>query len=159
MPVLLSVPEFAHYIGKSERWVRDACEDGVIVACQIVGRNWVIAQDTLFRPRAISGIDGMLLDYGLPEERIIGKTYVVPAPEYKGTNPGNKHGNPKRKIVVKSWPRIREKLGVGREKIYKLTGVTPETQKKLEKFEPVTSAIAWKIAYNLDMDIEDVLRT
>lgn len=158
MPPLLTVRQFAHFIGKSERWVRQACQDEVILACQKVGHNWVIAQDTLFRPRALRGMSGELLDVGLPDDKIIGKQYVVPAPEYKETHGGNPNGNPKRKVQLLGWPRIKKELGIGRDKIYAKTGVHPETQKKLERYEPVTSEVAWKLAYNLGRDVEDLLR-
>lgn len=159
MPKLHTVPSFAHYIGKSERWVRQACEDDVILAKQKVGSWWVIAEDTLFRPRALRGMSGELLDIGLPDEKIIGKTYVVPAPEYKGIR-GNPEGNnhPKDKVILQGWPRIKRGMGVGREKIYKKTGVHPETQKKLERYEPVTSAVVWKLVYSLGIEVEDLLR-
>lgn len=158
-PRLLNVPQFAHKIGKSQRWVRDACEDGVIVACQKVGYIWVIAEDTLFRPRGMRGIDGELLDLGLPDDRIIGVTYIVPPPpEYKEKKEGNPNGNPQRKVLLAGWPRIKKELGIGREKIYKKTGVHPETQKKMENHVPVTSEVAWKLAYSLDREIEDLLR-
>jgi hypothetical protein len=158
MPPLMLVSEFAHHIGKSRRWVRAACEDGVITACQKVGDYlWVIAEDTLFKPRALKGISNELIDVGLPQERVIGVTYVVPPPEYVEKT-GNPNGNPQRKVTLNGWPRIRKELGMGRDRIYDKTGVHPETQKKMERFEPVTSAVAWKLAYSLDKEIEDLLR-
>lgn len=158
MPFLHTTRSFAAYIGKSERWVRAACQDGVIMACQQIGGSWwIIAEDTLLRPRALKGMDGELLDLGLPKEKIIGYTYVVKPPEYK-KKVGNPEGNPQRKVAVKAWPRIKKELGVGRDKIYLLTGVTPVTQAKMERYEPVTSAVVWKLAYSLDKEVEDLLR-
>lgn len=157
-PALHTTRSFAAYIGKSERWVRSACQDGVIMACQQIGGSWwIIAEDTLLRPRALKGMDGELLDLGLPKEKIIGHTYVVKPPEYK-KKVGNPEGNPQRKVTVKGWPRIKRELGVGRDKIYHMTGVHPFTQKKMENYEPVISDVVWKLAHVLDMEVEDLLR-
>ena len=158
MPRLLTVPQYAHYLGKSARWVRNACEDGVILACQKVGSQWAIAEDTLLRPRYLKGMSGELLDLGLPPEKIVGKLYVVPKPTYKDKHRGNPKGNPRKKVILQGWPRIKEELGVGREKIYHKTGVHPETQKKLENFQPVTAEVAWRLAYSLHIDVEELLR-
>lgn len=158
LPKLLNVSEFSHFIGKSKRWVRAACEDGVILACQKVAGMWVIAEDTLLAPRGFRGMDGEILDLGLPPERIIGTTYVMPPPPKPKKPRGNKRGNPKRKVVLVGWPRIKEELGVGRDKIYHMTGVHPATQKKLENYEPVIPEVAWRLAYSLGREVEDFLR-
>jgi hypothetical protein len=157
LPKLLTAKQFASHIGKSPRWVRQACEEGRLLACQMVGHTWVIAENTLISPRYLKGFPGELLDVGLPKERLIGKTIVVPPPEYKKQK-GNKLGNPKKKIALPGYIRIKEELGMGRDRIYIKTGVHPETQKKLENGETVTAKTALKLAYALDKEVEDFLR-
>jgi hypothetical protein len=157
-PTLFTTKEFAHHIGKREEWVRRACRDGVIRACQKVGGNWVIAEDTLLAPRALKGMPGDLIDFDLPVERIIGRTYVVAPPEYKGKGKSNPHGNKRRKITLLGWPRIRDETGLSKNKIYEKTGVHHFTQKKLDNLEPVVSEVAWRLAYYFDVEIEDLLR-
>src|SRR5215213_4664530 len=89
-PRLLTVRQFGHKIGKGEHTIRDWCSKGLILAAQKVGYQWVIAEDTLIRPRFFPDMPGTWID-NLPDEMLaIKNPYPVPKPEYIRENKGNK---------------------------------------------------------------------
>jgi hypothetical protein len=150
--------EFARKISKPVEWVRVACEEGRILACQKVGIQWVIAEDTLIAPRFFKDIDPIMLDH-LPEDMVLGDYRVeVDVREY-AENPRNKEGKRKRVSVPAGGLRtVMDEQGLSQYDVNRLTGVTRVTIRKALGGERVQADVVLRLAYGLGVDISDILR-
>jgi hypothetical protein len=156
MPVLMTVRQFASHIGRGEHWVRDACKDGRILACQKVGHFYVIAQDTLIRPRWMEGVP---LDVDLPDDMIFGAEPIhVDPPVYKEVRKGNKKGMQKLKKLP-SFRKVMDEKGYTYAEIRYMTGLGLNTIGNARNGGQVTMQSALRLANALEVDISELLRS
>lgn len=157
-PHLLTAKEFAAHIRKSYRWVREACEDGRILACAIVGGDWIIAADTLIRPRHMEGFPSILLDTDLPEEMILGEYRVDSTAPVYAERKGNPHPIQQRLMSVPGLQRIGNERGYSRAFVSALTGVHKNTVGAAWKGGKVTPQTVLKLAQGLEVDPMELIR-
>lgn len=159
-PELMTAKEFAAYLGRrSVKWIKEACKRGQILACQKVGGDWVIAKDTLIRPRHLQGMPNELIDMDLPIEFLLpGEPMEIQKPVYK-PHPKDLHKvGHNRKVKLPSLRRIRIEKGMSQYDLYEESGVSRDTQRFAEKGLDVLPTTALRLAYGLDVEVEDLLR-
>ena len=76
-------------------------------------------------------------------------------PEYKGRKISTKGGGGL-KVEVPGLERHIE--GKTQQAIYRLTGVRPETQRKIREGKPVKPDVVHRLAHGLGVSVEDLLR-
>jgi hypothetical protein len=159
MPELMSVRMFAHHLGKGEVWVRQACKDGRILACQKVGNNYVIAKDTLIRPRYMQDFPGHLLDVDLPPEFILGtEPYEVPMPEYRKPGNPDRTRDPRRAVKLHSFRHVFMESEMSYHKLQHMASVSGQTINKALNGGRVAPEVAVRLANALGVDISELLR-
>ncbi len=161
-PKLLTVREYAALVLEGRRsvsWVQDACKRGQILASQIVGGDWVIAEDSLIRPRHMAGFPNELIDMDLPLDLLVpGESVEVEPPQYHPKHKDLHKLGDVRKVKVPSLRKIRLEKGLSQYDLHRLSGVTRQTQRNAERGWYVHPATVLKLADGLDVDVEDLLK-
>lgn len=153
---LLSVRQVAQALGKARHTILRWCLSGRIPEAQLVdGKLWVVPEDfTVLK----SGLESDPLLRGLPSEFTsidvdkkmeqidTYEVYVNPTPS--GHN---------RFLDVKGYERIKNEKNLSKWAIYRLTGVHPATQKKMERGEKVAASVVVRLSLGLEVEIEDLL--
>lgn len=155
LPELLSIRQYAAYLGKSYMQVWNALHRGRIPRSQYVDGTWVIAKDaTILR----SGLENDPLIANLPAEFISEGVVKYPSaiPENKKIVRNWKPTGDSRKVVIWGYNDAVKDMGI--REIYRITGVHPSTQKKLRDEEPVQPSVVWSLSRNLGIEPEDLLR-
>lgn len=156
-PRLMTVREFAHHISKGEHTVRDWCGKGLILAAQKVGYQWVIAEDSLIRPRFFPDMPGTWID-NLPEEMLaIQNPYPVEKPEYTNKRKGNKNANQRNKRLH-SFKRIMDEQGLTYEDVRARSGVAQHTVARARDGRKIRLDVALRLADALEVDISELIR-
>jgi hypothetical protein len=156
LPELLTLRQYASHIGRSEDWVREAVKDGRILAAQKVGHFWVIAKNSLIRPRWLEGVP---LDVDLPDDIIFGAPPIeVEPPKYKHVRGGNKKGSRKLKKLP-SFRKLMDEKGYTYRDIRYMTGLNLQTIGNARNGGRVTMQSALRLANALEVDISELLRS
>jgi hypothetical protein len=156
LPELMTIRQYASHIGRGEHWVREACNDGRILAAQKVGHFWVIAKDSLIQPRWLEGVP---LDVDLPEDIIFGAPPIeVEPPKYNQKRKGNK--KPKRKLKrLPSFAKVMDEKGYTYGELRYMTGLGFNTIGNARNGGQVTMESALRLANALEVDISELLRS
>ncbi len=153
---LLSTRQYAVLIGKNTYQVRDLLKKGRIPRAQWVDDRYVIPEDASILRSGLP-TDAKLFK-GIPAELISDKVVKQSWRELpeRPINADVSSLGENKKVIA--WNYDKYTKGMGMNEIYRTTGVHRFTQHKLKNKEPVKGSVIYRLAVNLGIDVEDLLR-
>lgn len=149
LPKLYTARQYAAKIGVKfptfSRWLRN----GRVPDAQLLPCGWVIPEGAMIHVRGT--------DIAVPPEFIFGNIESLEEPKYQERK-GNPFGPTIRKVEAPGFLTVRKELGLTREGIVELTGVSKDAQRRMERGKRVMVRTVLKVAKGLDVSVEDLLR-
>lgn len=155
LPNLYTARQYALLIGKPKSQVSYLLSKGRIPEAQKVDGRWIIPENAVILERDFRR-DPNMIQYAKLFSEIPEIDTSVELPEKTWpVSPGKPEVE---KVKVPGYARIVEEVGLGKGKIYTLTGVHPLTQNKMLRGEPVIPSVVVRLSVGLEREVGDFLR-